>query len=204
MIASVGGTSHISRFHVESDPFDPTQFYIFVYGSRFQRLVPVLIVLVGGFRTVPSSSVPTSGCCSCLLLLLGKLQWRDVPRSNYRNGPLISRWRVFLLAIPVSLARTFSVAVSHFKLWEPILIASVGGLIPGFGILHCRPTDWLNSCGCFSAQKFGPALLRPSPTTYPENGTNSSADLVEAVSLVICEEITWRPFFFLVVGSGRL
>ena len=39
---------------------------------------------------------------------------------------------------------TFSVAVSHFQLWEPILIASVGGLIPGFGIRHCRPTDWLN------------------------------------------------------------
>ena len=46
------------------------------------------------------------------------------------------------------------------------------------------------------AQKLGPALLRPSPTTLPENGTNSSADLVESVSLVICEEITWRPFFF--------
>ena len=45
------------------------------------------------------------------------------------------------------------------------------------------------------AQKLGPALLRPSPTTHPENGTNSSADLVEAVSLVICEEITWRPIF---------
>ena len=45
------------------------------------------------------------------------------------------------------------------------------------------------------AQKFGPALLRPSPTTYPENGTNPCADLVEAVSLVICEEITWRPIF---------
>ena len=46
------------------------------------------------------------------------------------------------------------------------------------------------------AQKLGLALLKPSPTTLPENGTNSSADLVEAVSLVICEEITWRPSFF--------
>ena len=47
-----------------------------------------------------------------------------------------------------------------------------------------------------SAQKFGPALLRPSPTTYSENGTNPCADLVEAESLVICKEITWRPLFF--------
>ena len=47
-----------------------------------------------------------------------------------------------------------------------------------------------------STQKFGPALLGPSPTTNPENGTNPCADLVEAESLVICEEITWRPRFF--------
>ena len=46
------------------------------------------------------------------------------------------------------------------------------------------------------AQKFGPASFRPSPRTFPENGTNPSADLVEAVSSVICEEITWRPIFF--------
>ena len=46
-----------------------------------------------------------------------------------------------------------------------------------------------------STQKFGPALHRPSPTTYPENSTNPCAELVEAESLVICEEITWRPFF---------
>ena len=50
-----------------------------------------------------------------------------------------------------------------------------------------------------SAQKFGPALHRPSPTTYPENSTNPCAELVEAESLVICEEITWRPVFI-----GRL
>ena len=47
-----------------------------------------------------------------------------------------------------------------------------------------------------SLRSSGPAPLGPSPTTYPENCTNQSADLVEAVSLVICEEITWRPFFF--------
>ena len=47
-----------------------------------------------------------------------------------------------------------------------------------------------------SAQKFGPALHRPSSTTYPENSTSPCAELVEAESLVICEEITWRPLFF--------
>ena len=50
-------------------------------------------------------------------------------------------------------------------------------------------------------QKSGPVLARPSPATYPKSCTNLCADLVEAVSLVICEEITWRPFLFLVVGS---
>ena len=52
-------------------------------------------------------------------------------------------------------------------------------------------------------QKFGPALLRPSPTTDPENCTNQSADLAEAASLVICEDITWRLFFFWLPSSGR-
>ena len=82
---------------------------------------------------------------------------------------------------------------SPSTLLEPILIASVGGLIPGVGIRHCVSTllqvDWF--CSEVRAGSF-----RPSPTTYPENGTNPSADLVEAVSLVICEEITWRPIFF--------
>ena len=41
----------------------------------------------------------------------------------------------------------------------------------------------------------GRLFTRPSPTTYPENCTNPCAELVEAESLVICEEITWRPFF---------
>ena len=45
-------------------------------------------------------------------------------------------------------------------------------------------------------QKFEPTLHRPSPTTCSENGTNPSADLVGAISSVICEVITWRPFFF--------
>ena len=54
------------------------------------------------------------------------------------------------------------------------------------------------SCCCAfavvdSLKKSGPVLSGPSPATYPENGTNLSADL-----LVIYEEITWRPFLFLV------
>ena len=89
---------------------------------------------------------------------------------------------------------TLLFAVSHSKLWEPILISLVGGLIPGLGIRQC----WCPYCCKWIgfAQKFGPALLRPSPTTYPKNGTNPCADLVEAESLVICEEITWRPLLF--------
>ena len=35
LIVSVGGTSHILSSAVKSDPIDPTQFYIFVPGSRF-------------------------------------------------------------------------------------------------------------------------------------------------------------------------
>ena len=65
-----------------------------------------------------------------------------------------------------------------------------------------------NSLGCSCiycvgfAQKSGPVLARPSPATYPESCTNLSADLVEAVSLVICEEITWRPFLFRLSDPG--
>ena len=87
---------------------------------------------------------------------------------------------------------TLLFAVS-FRIVEPTLIASVGGLIPGIGIRHCvsilSQVDWFRS-------EVRAGSFRPSPTTYPENGTNSSADLVEAVSLAICEEITWRPIFF--------
>ena len=81
--------------------------------------------------------------------------------------------------------------VPDFRL-VPILICLVGGLIPGIGVRHIVPAllvHWFRSgvrAGSF----------RPSPTTYPENGTNPCADLVEAVSLVICEEITWRPIIF--------
>ena len=57
-----------------------------------------------------------------------------------------------------------------------------------------------NCCVCFT-QEVWAGSFETFPATYPENCTNLSADLVEAVSLVICEEITWRPFFFLVVGS---
>ena len=116
---------------------------------------------------------------------------RSETQLSERSVVLISCWRIFLLAIASVACLTLLVAVSHSKLWEPILIASVGGLIPGLGIhLYCS----ILSSG--SAQKFGPVLLRPSPTTYPENGTNPCADLVEVESLVICEEITWRPSSF--------
>ena len=66
---------------------------------------------------------------------------------------------------------------------------------------------WLSGCGIFAVadllKKSGPVLSRPSPATHPENCTNQSADLVEAVSLVICEEITWRPSFFWLSDPGH-
>ena len=83
----------------------------------------------------------------------------------------------------------FSVYGSRFQT-GPKLIASVGGSIPGSESISVVSTT------TSSAQKFGPALHRPPPMTYPENSTNPCAELVEAESLVICEEITWRPLFF--------
>ena len=58
---------HLQIPQGESDPIDPTRFYFLVYGSRFHT-GPILIVLVGGSRTVPSGSIPASSCCSCTLL----------------------------------------------------------------------------------------------------------------------------------------
>ena len=52
---------------VESDLIDPTQFYISVPVPD-SILVPILIVLVGGSRTVPSSSVPLPIVAAVFLL----------------------------------------------------------------------------------------------------------------------------------------
>ena len=87
----------------------------------------------------------------------------------------------FVCGLPFQIVGT---DINFFSWWsdseirDPLLLVSI----------YCQVISF--------AQKFGPALLRPSPTTYPENNTNPCADLVEAESLVICEEITWRPLFF--------
>ena len=72
----------------------------------------------------------------------------------------------------------------------PRLIASVGGPIPE----SRNPSVWCPR-QTVPLRSSGRLFTRPSPTTYPENCTNPCAELVEAESLVICEEITWRPFF---------
>ena len=142
------------------------------------------------FQAVPFQLLIVAAALFCCREVPGTR--RSEIKLSERSVVLISCWRVFLLANSSVACSTFFVAVSISKLWEPILIAPVGGLIPGLGIHQC----WFHIVKWFGfAQKFGPVLI-PSPTTYPENGTNPCADLVEAESLVICEEITWRPLFF--------
>ena len=82
---------------------------------------------------------------------------------------------------------------------EPISIVLVGG---SFRLLSLVVFRWFSAlsccvdCGVNFTQKSEPVLARPSSASYPESCTSLCADLVEALSLVICEEITWRPFLF--------
>ena len=90
LIASVGGTSHV--FQSSPIPLIRLSSIFSVYGPRIHT-GPRLIVLVGGSRTVPSGSVPTSDCCSCTLLL----SWNSCDAS-FRDQIIGTVRRVWLLA----------------------------------------------------------------------------------------------------------
>ena len=117
-------------------------------------------------------------CCSCIL-------WFD---ALFR----FCCWRCFLARSVAGLTLLFAVSfqivgtdIKCFSWWSDSGIRNPSSLL----VPTSLQVDWFRS-------EVRAGSFRPSPTTYPENGTNPSADLVEAVSLVICEEITWRPIFF--------
>ena len=131
----------------EFDPIDPTQFYFSVYGSRIPA-GPILIILVGGSRTVPSRSVPTSGCHPTLLLPRDsseEFQWRVVLRSYYRNVPCTC---VSRLLLPRPLFDFFCCGFPYQIVGtDTTVITSVVGPIPGLGIHQfCdQKINWLVS-----------------------------------------------------------
>ena len=205
--------SSSSRIHDESDPIDPTHQSSSSQGaSSSQGQVPVqfrsrIKFLSSSWIHVESDPIdPTQK---------HKFQFPDPRRvrSHRSDSPVQFLSRSGSCQgqgpVPVPIPGSKSVPDSAIRVRshrsDSVLLFSLRFQVPDRTEINCfswwfdsgiQKSISVASTTTSSAQKFGPALHRPSPTTYPENSTNPCAELVEAESLVICEEITWRPLFF--------